>query len=165
MRWRRSLRLLEESGSVMAKLNSRVSWPEDYKTREFHSSDKPLGRPGFLALNAVVRPTLRNTDHETVISAPGSRRGLSRQMLLEEFQRPAPGQVRRFLVVAGLVGVVEEGVLGAVVHVEGVVLAALLQGVLEGGDAGIDALVGSGIVQQERRLDLRHLLGQIGRAS
>jgi hypothetical protein len=51
----------------MAKLNSRVSRPEDYKTREFHSSGKPLAESGFPGLNAVSAPTLQTTDHETVI--------------------------------------------------------------------------------------------------
>jgi hypothetical protein len=53
MRCRRSLRLLEGSGKVMAKLNSGVSQPEQYKTREFHSSDKPLAKSGFRELNVI----------------------------------------------------------------------------------------------------------------
>src|SRR5687768_15695925 len=66
--------------------------------------------------------------------------GCSREMLLQERQRPAPGLVGRLLVVAGPAGVVVEGVVGALVHVDLVGLARPLQGRLVGRDAGVDPL-------------------------
>ena len=47
----------------------------------------------------------------------------SGQLLLEERDRPAPGEVGRLLVVASFRRVVVEGVLGAVIDIDGELLA------------------------------------------
>ena len=47
-------------------------------------------------------------------------------MLLEEGNRATVGELSGLLVIAGVVGVVVEGVLGALVHVFGVVLLLAL---------------------------------------
>src|SRR5216683_1225294 len=81
------------------------------------------------------------------------------QILLEERERAAPGEVGGGLVVARSAGVVVEGVLGAGINVEAVALVAGLERRFEGRDALVDVLIHLGIMQQQRRLDVRHLLG------
>src|SRR5262245_41355520 len=89
---------------------------------------------------------------------PGGRPPLP-QLLLEELDRPPPRQIRRLLVVARVRRVVVEGVVGAFVDVDRVLLAPSVERFLEGVDSGIGAVVEPGIMQQERRLDLAGILG------
>ena len=91
--------------------------------------------------------------------ASGTRGSSAGEVLLEERDRARPGELGRVLVVARLVGVVVEGVVGALVDVELVVDARVLERLLVGRDAGVDAFVEAGIVQQQRRLDLGGVLG------
>src|SRR5262249_20921988 len=81
------------------------------------------------------------------------------EILLEERERTAPGKVGRRLVVARAAGVVVEGVLGARVDVLGVFLVVGLERGLERIDALVDVVVVLGILQQQRRLDRRNLVG------
>src|SRR6266853_619422 len=81
------------------------------------------------------------------------------QILLEERERAAPGEVGGGFVVARGAGVVVEGVLGAGINMGAVALVAGLERRFERRDALVDVLVHLGIVQQQRRLDVRHLLG------
>src|SRR5437899_7904363 len=81
------------------------------------------------------------------------------QILLEERERAGPGEVGGGLVVARGARVVVEGVLGAGINVEAVALVAGLERRFEGRDALVDVLIHLGIMQQQRRLDVRDLLG------
>src|SRR5688572_16362312 len=60
----------------MARLNSRVSRVEDYKTREFHSSDKPLAKSGFPGFERAssanpAEHRSRNRDHRFLLPQHG----------------------------------------------------------------------------------------------
>src|SRR5712692_2147602 len=79
----------------------------------------------------------------------------SGEVLLEEGDRPLPGQLGRRLVVARR-RVVVKAMLGAGVHVHLVLGAARLQRRLEGRPRRVDALVALGVLDQQRRLDGRH---------
>src|SRR5262249_30384611 len=81
------------------------------------------------------------------------------EILLEERERTAPGEVGGRLVVARAAGVVVEGMLGAWVDVLGVLLVVGLERGLERIDALVDVVVVLGILQQQRRLDRRNLVG------
>jgi hypothetical protein len=63
-------------------------------------------------------------------------------------------------VVARVIGIVIERVLRAFVHVLGVALVGRLQGRFKGLDPLVDVVVHAGILQQQRSLDGRHLLGR-----
>ena len=106
----------------------------------------------------ITRRALR---HFTVLDDDGLRRaGRHAERLLEEGERAAPGEVGGGLVVARGAEVVVEGVLRARIDVDRVFLVVGLQRRLVGRDAGVHALVLLGVVQQQRRLDLRHLVGR-----
>jgi hypothetical protein len=72
-------------------------------------------------------------------------------VLLEKLQRPTPGEIGGFLVVAGGVGVVVQGVVGAFIDVDLVVLARGFQRFFIGRDAGIDVGVEAAVLQQQQR--------------
>ncbi len=114
------------------------------------------------------RPAYRCAGSRREAAAHGQRvnRGIVRiaasslrrraQFLLEERDGAAPGQLRRRFVVA-VAGVVIEGVIDVRIHVDREALAVGLERRLVGRDAGIDALIEPRIVQEQRRLDRRHL--------
>src|SRR3546814_19264796 len=81
----------------------------------------------------------------------------SSELFLEEVHRASPRLLGRLLVVAGGVGVVVESVVDVVVDEDLVIDPVLLQGGLELRNAGVDALVEAGVVQNHRRIDLGHL--------
>src|SRR5215470_17601941 len=85
------------------------------------------------------------------------RRGA--QILGEERKRAAPGEIGCRLVVARPAGVVVEGVLRAGIDVLGVFLVVGLERGLEVRDALVDVVVVLGILQKQRRLDRRNLVG------
>src|SRR6516225_10889261 len=93
-----------------------------------------------------------NADGSAACGTYGSRRLRRRaQMLREEGERPAPGQIGRRLVVASGAGVVVEGVLGAGIDVDRIFLVVGGQRRLIGGDAFVDVIIGLGILQEKRR--------------
>src|SRR6266700_7558492 len=69
----------------------------------------------------------------------------SAQVLREERERAAPGQIGRGLVVARAAGVVGEGVLGARIDVLGILLVVGLERSLEVRDALVDVVVVLGV--------------------
>src|SRR5439155_7546354 len=79
----------------------------------------------------------------------------SGEVLLEERDRPLPGQLGRRLVVTRR-RVVVKAVLGAGIYVRLVLYAACLQGRLVGRPQRVHALVALGVLDQQRRLDVRH---------
>src|SRR6266702_2644178 len=86
------------------------------------------------------------------------RLGWGAQILREECERSAPGEVGgRFIVTRGT-GVVIEGVLCARINVDREFLVVGLECCLISSDALVDVLVVFGVVQQKRRLDRRHHL-------
>src|SRR5262245_53274538 len=85
--------------------------------------------------------------------------GRSAQLFLEQRDRAAPGEIGRGLIVAGRRSVVVEGVLRAVVGEDLVFYAGLLQRLLIGRNALVDAIVVGRIVQQQVRLDLGGIAG------
>ena len=117
-----------------------------------------MRRRGDDRLQSHARPVRR----AQVWQAPAgsSRRGGSGQLLLEEGDRPAPGQIGGLLVVARFRRIVVEGVIHALIDEEFEVRPAVLQRLPVGRNAGIDALVEARIVQHHRRLDLGDGLGR-----
>src|SRR5262245_23987658 len=87
----------------------------------------------------------------------------SGELLLEERDRPLPGELRRGLVVAGR-RVVVKAVLCARIEIGLVRQAGGLQGGFESRPHGVDPLVVLRVVHQERHLDLRHAGGLGGGA-
>src|SRR5262245_66591173 len=89
-------------------------------------------------------------------SWPRSLRRLRRraQMLREEGERSAPGEIGRRLVVASGASVVVEGVLGAGIDVDRIFLVVGAQRRLVGGDAFVGGLIGLGFLQVVARLAL-----------
>src|SRR6266581_2256824 len=76
----------------------------------------------------------------------------SAEILREERERAAPGEVGRALVVARAAGVVVEGVLRARIDVLGVLLVVGLERGLEVRDALVDVVVVLCVLQKQRRL-------------
>src|SRR5262245_8749309 len=74
------------------------------------------------------------------------------EVLLEERDGAAPGEIGRRLVVT-VAGVVVERMIDVRIDVDGELLARRLQRRLVGGNPRIDALIEPGIVQQQRRPD------------
>src|SRR5207244_2496827 len=91
------------------------------------------------------------------LAATEKCRYLGLQILREELERPRPRELRRRLVVARR-GVIVEAVLRAGIHVHLVLDARGLERRLVCGPALVDPLIGAGIVQQQRRLDLRRVV-------
>src|SRR5262249_14982072 len=81
------------------------------------------------------------------------------EILREERECAAPGKVRRGLVVARAAGVVVERVLRALIDMLAVLLVVGLERGLEVGDALVDVVVVLGVLQKQRRLDRRDLVG------
>src|SRR5690606_25119256 len=81
----------------------------------------------------------------------------SAEMPLEEIDRPLPCERRRLLVEARR-RVVVEAVIRARVEIRLVLDAGVVERSLIRRPAGVDALVGLGVVQQQGRADIRHLL-------
>src|SRR5690349_7759508 len=81
------------------------------------------------------------------------------QILREEIERALPREFRGRLVVTRLAGIVVEPVLRVRIHVDGVRHLRLVQRRLEIRDAGVDALVVAGVVQQQRHLELARFRG------
>src|SRR5207249_10560086 len=78
------------------------------------------------------------------------------QVLVEEIDRALPRQLGRRLVIARR-RVVVEAVVGAGVHELLVLDVVRLQRLLEVWPSGVDAVVEPAIVNEQRRLDLRHV--------
>src|SRR3954468_12289136 len=91
------------------------------------------------------------------LGLPG--RKASGEVRLEERNGPTPGEIGRLPVVPRGVGVVVEGMVGALVDEQLIALAVLLQRRFERRDARIDALIDPTIVEHQRRVDCRDLLG------
>jgi hypothetical protein len=96
-------------------------------------------------------PAHRPRRHLTRFRAPSS---LPPDVLVEELERSLPRELRGRFVVARR-RVVVEAVLRALVHEHLVLLVVRLQRRLVRRDAAFDALIVAGVVQHQRRLDLR----------
>src|SRR5678815_1652695 len=81
------------------------------------------------------------------------------QVFLEKLDGARPRLLRRRGVVAGR-GVVVEAVLRAGVEEDLILLFVLLERLLVRGPARIDPLIGLRVVDEQRRLDLQHVLGR-----
>src|ERR1044072_1393587 len=115
-------------------------------------------RPASLARSAERKPkqvrpaTLRGASRFLRI---GYRRTPSGEVLLEERDRPIPGEFRRRLVIARR-RIVVKAMLRAGIHVHLVWHARGLQRLLVFRPHRVDALIVLGVLDQERRLDLRN---------
>ncbi len=119
----------------VADIARQVAW---YQEQKLVKGDIPGDQAHRHALRAAAQPLQ-------------SRR-------IEEIERALPSQRGRRLVVARGIGVVVEGVVGAVVEIGGVAHPRFLQRLLVGGPRRIHAVVEPGIVQHQRGLDVRHLV-------
>ena len=73
---------------------------------------------------------------------------LSFQVFIEECHRSFPSQLGGLGIVARWIGVIMKRVVDVIVPVQGIGLVCRFQGFFIGWDAGIDALVEPGLVQQ-----------------
>src|SRR4051812_44498364 len=114
----------------------------------------PTGASPAAGCPTSSRSTVRSrVERERALTAVRA----GREVLLEEGQRALPGQRGGGLVVARG-GVVVEPVLGARVLEHLVLHVVRLERGLVAGGAGVDAVVVLGVVDEQRRLDLGHLL-------
>src|SRR6187551_3576656 len=96
--------------------------------------------------------------------AKSARLGRRAQVLLQEGEGAAPGDVGLLLIVADLAGVVVEGVLRARIGIGRELLVVLFQRFFKGSRGAVHALVFLGIVLKQRSLDVGNFVHR-GRAA